>query len=69
MYLDGHERPDVVAYREAFVGRWKQYERRFYLWDNDSNLLPLPKGFPVPGFRFRLILVTHDESTFYQNDL
>jgi hypothetical protein len=69
MYLDGHECPDVVAYREAFVGRWKQYERRFYLWDNDSNLLPLPKGFPVPGFRFRLILVTHDESTFYQNDL
>jgi hypothetical protein len=32
--------------------------------------LPRPKGFPVPGAigRFRLILVTHNESTFFQND-
>ena len=30
--------------------------------------MPLPKGFPVPGGRFRLILITHDESMFYQND-
>ncbi|KAH9014045.1 hypothetical protein EDB85DRAFT_2157659 [Lactarius pseudohatsudake] len=74
MYLDGHERPDVVAYQEGFIGRWKEYEKRFHLWDNDGNLLPLPNGFPVwhvPGAngRFRLILVTHDESTFFQNDL
>ena len=41
----------------------------FHLWDNDSNPLPLPNGFPVPSGRFRFILVTHDESTFYQNDL
>ncbi|KAH8979873.1 hypothetical protein EDB92DRAFT_1954569 [Lactarius akahatsu] len=47
MYLDGHECPDVVAYREAFVRRWKEYEKRFHLWDNDGNLLPLPNGFPV----------------------
>ena len=69
MYLDGHERPDVVAYRDAFVARWKEYEKCFHLWDNDGNPLPPPKGFPVPGFKFCLILVTHDESTFYQNDL
>jgi len=69
MYLDGHECPDVVAYRDAFVARWKEYEKRFHLWDNDGKPLPPPKGFPVPGFKFRLILVTHDESTFYQNDL
>ena len=69
MYLDGHERPDVVAYRKAFVERWQEYEKRFHLWDNDGNELPKPNGFPVPGGKFRLILVTHDESTFYQNDL
>jgi len=47
MYIDGHEREDVVEYRKGFVER----------------------GFPVPqGVRFRLILVTHDESTFYEND-
>ncbi len=71
MYVDGHEREDVVRYRKAFVERWKEYKKRFHLWDNNGDPLPLPKGFPVPGAhgRFRLILVTHDESTFYQNDL
>ena len=27
MYLDGHEHEDVVAYRNAFVARWKGYEK------------------------------------------
>ncbi len=26
MYLDGHERPDVVAYRQGFVERFMQHE-------------------------------------------
>jgi hypothetical protein len=30
MYLDGHECKDVVAYRDAFVARWKEYEKRFH---------------------------------------
>jgi hypothetical protein len=70
MYIDGHERDDVVAYRREFVGRWKFYEKRFHQWDNDGRELPRPNGFPVPdGLPFRLVLVTHDESTFYQNDI
>ncbi|KIL65316.1 hypothetical protein M378DRAFT_55046, partial [Amanita muscaria Koide BX008] len=69
MYIDGHEREDVVAYRKGFVERWKEYEKRFVIYDNDGNVLSTPTGFPVPqGLRFRLILVTHDESTFYEND-
>jgi hypothetical protein len=70
MYLDGHERADVVEYREAFVKRWMQHERRFHRWDHDGTELPRPNGFPVAGAigRFRLILVTHDESTFFQNN-
>ena len=70
MYLDGHERLDVVEYREHFVGRWMEHERRFHRWDHDGSELPRPNGFPVPcaNGRFRLILVTHDESTFFQND-
>jgi hypothetical protein len=69
MYIDGHEREDVVAYRRAFVERWKMNEKRFHQWDNDGRELPRPNGFPVPdGPPFRLVLVTHDESTFYQND-
>jgi hypothetical protein len=70
MYLDGHERSDVVEYREEFVKRWMEHERRFHRWDHDGAELPRPIGFPVAGAigRFRLILVTHDESTFFQND-
>jgi hypothetical protein len=69
MYIDGHEREDVVAYRREFVERWGTYERRFHQWDNDGHELPRPNGFPVPdGLPFRLVLITHDESTFYQND-
>ena len=61
MYIDGHER-DVVAYRKDFVERWAGYEMRFQIWDNDGNPLPCPSD------SFPLILVTHDESTFFQND-
>ena len=28
MFIDGHEREDVVLYRDAFVQRFKHYERR-----------------------------------------
>jgi len=69
MYIDGHEREDVVEYRKAFAKRWKEYEKRFVIYDNDGNEISRPTaGFSVPGVRFRLILVTHDESTFYEND-
>jgi hypothetical protein len=69
MYIDGHERKDVVEYRKGFVDRWKEYEKRFVIYGNDGNVISTPTGFPVSqGMRFRLILVTHDESTFYEND-
>jgi hypothetical protein len=62
MYIDGHERDDVVAYRRAFVCRWADYETQFQFWDDNGN--PLPRA----SDSRRLILVTHDESTFFQND-
>jgi len=68
MYVDGHERDDVVEYRKKIVERWKEYEKRFIIYDNDGNIHSTPTGFPVPQRAFRLILVTHDESTFYEND-
>lgn len=38
-------------------------------YDDDGNVNSTPMGFPVPqGQRFHLVLVTHDESTFYAND-
>ena len=69
MYIDGHEREDVVEYRKGFVERWREYDRRFVIYGNDGKVLSTPTGFPVPqGVRFQLILVTHDESAFYEND-
>ncbi|KAI0070612.1 hypothetical protein K474DRAFT_1687385 [Panus rudis PR-1116 ss-1] len=69
MYIDGHEREDVVAYRNTFVERWKEYERRMIQYDNDGNVAVIPEGFPVPrGQPFPLHVNTHDESTFFAND-
>lgn len=65
MFINGHEREDVVEYRGEFIERWKGYEKRMYSYDNDGKVDNELSGFPVPpGQRFRLILVTHDESTF-----
>ena len=69
MYIDGHEHVDVVEYWKGFTKRWKEYEKHFIIYDNDGNVVSRPTGFPVAqGVQFRLILVTHDESTFYEND-
>jgi hypothetical protein len=62
MYIDGHERDNVVAYRQAFVYQWVEYEVQFQIWDANGNPLPrLSDSRP-------LILVTHDESVFFQNN-
>ena len=69
MYIDGHEYEDVVAYRNAFVARWKGYEKRFHTWDIKGIEHRPHNAFSVKGGqyqpRFQLILVTHDESVFY----
>jgi len=37
--------------------------------DSNGDVANTLKGFPVEsGWPFKLILVTHDESTFYEND-
>jgi hypothetical protein len=45
--------------------RWAEYERCFHIWNNADagTMLVHPSSHPLP-----LILVTHDKSTFYQND-
>jgi hypothetical protein len=70
MYIDGHEWDDVVAYRQQFVSRFfKDYAPRMFTWDHEGNMTRPANGFAIPNNRpFRLILVTHDESTFYAND-
>ena len=70
MYIDGHERKDVVQYRTVYVDRFKQYEQQFHLWDENGVELPPPHGFHVPeaAGHFQLVLRMHNESMFFQND-
>ncbi|KZS89290.1 hypothetical protein SISNIDRAFT_407601 [Sistotremastrum niveocremeum HHB9708] len=68
MYIDGHERQDVVKYRSAFVARWKDvYEPRMFLYDRDGTKIQDPATDLLHNKK-RIILYTHDESTFYAND-
>jgi hypothetical protein len=82
MYIDGHKQEDMVAYCNQFIMWWKQYEARFLTFDNDRHPHPPPDDFldwttivsSLDGFSLPtalsplLILVTHNKSTFYQND-
>ncbi|KAF8967562.1 hypothetical protein BDZ97DRAFT_1903395 [Flammula alnicola] len=69
MYVDGHEQEDVVQYCNEFIAQWKEYKKRFLKYDKDGNSINQLVGFPVAQVgRFHLILITHDESTFYAND-
>ncbi|KIJ33000.1 hypothetical protein M422DRAFT_265188 [Sphaerobolus stellatus SS14] len=67
MYIDGHKCEDIVAYWTEFLKQMKEYFKRMAIYDNKGNAIE-PKGFPVEGGHFRIILVTHDKSKFYAND-
>ncbi|KAL1724767.1 hypothetical protein EV714DRAFT_222503, partial [Schizophyllum commune] len=63
-YVDGHERRDVVWYRQkVFLPAITEAEHRTRAWilANHDNLGPLPRN--------RILVIWfHDESTFYAND-
>ena len=71
VFIDGHERADVVADRAKFLQRMKELDP--YLVDFDSSGRILDKTYPndckVGGCQRRpIILITHDESIFSAND-
>lgn len=69
MYKDGHEDPEVIAYRTAFCERWtNDYATRMWTYDNNGSKTSDPRTVDLQSGRYPLILVTHDESTFYAND-
>ena len=67
IYVDGHEREDVVAYRAQFLQEMLDLEQSMIIYD-DITLEPLPNNHLADGKCTRHILVTHDESTFQAND-
>lgn len=63
VFKDGHERDDVVRYRqEVFAPTFCEYLKSSARFDEKGNLM-IPEGVERP-----IIFVTHDESHFNAND-
>lgn len=65
VYIDGHEREDVVQYRNAiFLPKFYELLPRTVTWneEGDMHIPQLPEG------QKPIVVVTHDESTFNAND-
>jgi hypothetical protein len=75
MYSDGHEREDVVNYRQnVFLPRWRDFESRSH-WYNSTQteeqieLDAKMRAFMSSAFDARVVVIwRHDESTFYCHD-
>lgn len=75
MYSDGHEREDVVDYRQnVFLPRWRDFESRSR-WYNDTqteeqvDFDAKMRAFMSSALDTRVVVIwRHDESTFYSHD-
>jgi len=65
VYVDGHERPDVVVQRQTFCSNWLGLYDRMRSFSGDSMDVETP---PVDTSAPEVVWVTHDESVFYAND-
>ena len=70
IYIDGHEREDVVQYRSKLLDRWYEMQPYVREWEEDKE--EVEGEVRVTGLRKKekavlnateIILVTHDEST------
>ncbi|KAF0701900.1 hypothetical protein AaE_016253 [Aphanomyces astaci] len=62
VYIDGHERDDVVEYRKSFCSTWIALSDRMASYSGDTmETADCPTAEEV-------VWVTHDESIFYAND-
>ena len=68
IYVDGHDREDVVEYRTLFLAEMERLSPFMETWteDIDGCMTPVP---PIlaPGVR-KHVLVVHDECAFHAND-
>ena len=71
MFFDGHEREDVIKYRETFLNEMKSLLSYFVEFFEDGTIVPkeYPDDCAVGALDQRpIIMITHDESTFSAND-
>jgi hypothetical protein len=66
LYIDGHERRDVVEYFEAFLKRMLEYANYFFQYEGDDmniEMAPVLESSQRP-----LVWLTHDEYCFSPDD-
>ena len=71
VFLDGHERPDVVEYRQSFLEEMRRLSPYFVEFSADGLIKEkkYPADCSVGGLDRRpIIIITHDESIFSAND-
>mmetsp|Transcript_10776 Transcript_10776/g.28361 ORF Transcript_10776/g.28361 Transcript_10776/m.28361 type:complete len:270 (+) Transcript_10776:72-881(+) len=64
IYIDGHEREDVVGYTERFCCRWGKYVPRSTVFDEAMESIPPT----LNDDEAELVPMFHDEATFQAKD-
>ncbi|OAD71738.1 hypothetical protein PHYBLDRAFT_170399 [Phycomyces blakesleeanus NRRL 1555(-)] len=65
IYYNGHEREDVIAYRQKWAKRMMVYKKKMATFSENEETVVLPV---LRSNEIEHVLVTPDESTFYAND-
>lgn len=71
VFIDGHERPDVIEDRRHFLEVMEELEPYLVEFDKTGQMIPkiYPSDCEVGGDKRRpVIVITHDECTFSSND-
>lgn len=66
VFFDGHEREDVVEYRDGWSKRMMEYYSYSEKYATEDAVVVIPPELP-DGVK-QHVFVTHDDSTFYSND-
>jgi len=68
VYMDGHERPDVVEYRnKTFLRSMEKYQKRMAKWEMKGSKCMRIDPELSPGEK-RIIALFQDESSFHANE-
>lgn len=64
LYVDGHEREDVVRAREKYMVDYKEVQKQCYQINDADDALP-----ELPNANATHVIVSQDEKVFHSNDL
>ena len=68
VYMDGHERPDVVQYHNnMFLHLMADYQEKMVRWEMEGSKLVHIDPVLMPGEK-QIIALFQDESSFYANE-